>query len=62
VAAVAISDLPVYFVNVYASQKQGLGTLRQDGLMTLFFMGTLLAGFAIRHLFGLGIPFPTSWN
>ena len=58
VAAVAISDLPMYIVNVYASYQQGLGMLRQDGLMTLFFIGTLAAGFAIRHAFGLGLPFP----
>jgi hypothetical protein len=32
--------------------------LRQDGLMTLFFIGTLAAGLAIRHACGLGLPFP----
>ena len=58
VAAVAISDLPMYFVNVYASYRHGMGLLRQDGLMTLFFMVTLAVGFAIRHAFGLGLPFP----
>jgi O-antigen/teichoic acid export membrane protein len=58
VAAVAVSDLPMYFVNVYASQRQGLGMLRQDGYMTAFFLCTLAAGFAIRHAFGLGLPFP----
>jgi O-antigen/teichoic acid export membrane protein len=58
VAAVAISDLPVYLVNIWASYRQGLGMLHQDGLMTLFFLATLAAGFAIRHVFGLGIPFP----
>jgi O-antigen/teichoic acid export membrane protein len=58
VAAVAVSDLPMYVVNVYASYRQGLGMLRQDGLMTLFFIGTLAGGFALRHAFGLGFPFP----
>ena len=58
VAAVAISDLPMYIVNVYASYQEGLGMLRQDGLMTLVFIGTLAFGFAIRHAFGLGFPFP----
>jgi O-antigen/teichoic acid export membrane protein len=57
VAAVAISDLPVYFVNIYASQRNGLGTLRQDGLMTLFFLCTLAVGLGIRHLFGVPSPF-----
>lgn len=58
VAAVAISDLPMYIVNVYASYKEGLGMLRQDGVMTLFFIATLAFGFALRHAFGLGLPFP----
>jgi len=58
VVAAAVSDLPMYIVNVYASYRQGLGMLRQDGLMTLVFIGTLAVGFAIRHAFGLGFPFP----
>jgi len=58
VAAVAISDLPVYVVNVYASYREGIGMLRQDGLMTVFFLATLALGMAIRHAFGLGLPFP----
>jgi O-antigen/teichoic acid export membrane protein len=58
VAAVALSDLPMYIVNVYASYREGLGMLRQDALMTLLFIGTLAAGVAIRHAFGLGLPFP----
>jgi O-antigen/teichoic acid export membrane protein len=58
VAAVAISDLPMYIVNVYASYRQGLGMLRQDGLMTLVFVGALGVGLAIRHTLGLGFPFP----
>jgi O-antigen/teichoic acid export membrane protein len=57
VFAVAISDLPVYFVNIYASRKNGLGTLRQDALMTLFFLGSLAAGLAARHAFGIASPF-----
>jgi len=58
VAAVAISDLPMYFVNVYASYRQGLGMLRQDGLLTLAFLAVLTAGLALRHGFGLTLPFP----
>jgi O-antigen/teichoic acid export membrane protein len=58
VVAVSISDLPVYFVNVVASYRQGIGMLRQDGYMTLFFISVLLTGFAIRRAFGVGLPFP----
>ena len=58
VAAVAISDLPMYIVNVWASYREGLGMLGQDGLMTLAFLATLALGLAIRHAFGLGLPLP----
>jgi len=58
VAAVAVADLPMYFVNVYASYQQGLGTLRQDGWMTVVFALSLVAGLAIRNAFGLALPFP----
>ena len=58
VVGVAVSDLPMYIVNVYASYKEGVGMLRQDGLMTLVFAATLLLGFVIRHVCGLGLPFP----
>jgi O-antigen/teichoic acid export membrane protein len=58
VVAVAISDLPVYFVNVYASYRNGIGMLRQDGYMTVLFVAILMGGFFVRSLFGLGLPFP----
>lgn len=58
VAAVAVSDLPMYVVNVWASYREGVGMLHQDVLMTLFFSGTLGVGLFMRHLFGLGLPFP----
>jgi len=58
VAAVAISDLPVYVVNVYGAYRLGMGMLRQDGMMTAFFLLTLAAGLGIRHALGLQLPFP----
>jgi O-antigen/teichoic acid export membrane protein len=58
VFAVAISDLPMYFVNVFASYKHGLGMLRQDLLMTLAFLALLALGLTLRHLLGAGNPFP----
>lgn len=58
VCAVAISDLPMYFVNLFASYKHGLGMFRQDLLMTLVFIVLLAAGITLRHLFGSGIPLP----
>jgi hypothetical protein len=60
VAAVAVSDLPIYIVNVYASCQQALGMLLRQGALTdhWFFIGTLAGGIAIRYVFGLGLPFP----
>jgi len=58
VLAVAIADLPMYFVNLFASYKQGLGMLGQDLLMTLAFVAMLAAGLTLRHFLGAGIPFP----
>jgi O-antigen/teichoic acid export membrane protein len=58
VFAVAIADLPMYFVNLFASYRQGVGMLRQDVLMTLAFLTMLAAGLTLRYLLGAGIPFP----
>ena len=58
VIAVAVADLPMYFVNLFASYKHGIGMLRQDLLMTVLFLVLLAAGLTVRHIFGAGNPFP----
>ena len=57
VAAVAFSDLPVYFVQLYAAYQEKVGTLLQDAWMTLAFLVTLACGLALRAALGFGQPF-----
>ena len=58
VIAVALSDLPVYFVTAYSACREGVGTLRQDALLTLAFFALLALALACRTALGFGWPFP----
>ena len=58
VFAVAFSDLPMYFVTLYSAYKEGVGTFRQDVLLTILFILSLVAALALRSSLGFGIPFP----
>ncbi len=58
VIAVAVSDLPVYFVTAYGAVREGIGTLRQDALLTLAFVASLALALACRMWLGFGWPFP----
>lgn len=57
VAAVAFGDLPVYFVVQYSAYREKIGTLMQDGLMTVAFLGALAGALALRVALGFGLPF-----
>ena len=57
VAAVAVGDLPVYFVVLYAAYRERVGTLLQDALMTAAFVITLAGALALRAALGFGQPF-----
>ena len=57
VVAVAVGDLPVYFVVLYAAYRQRVGTLLQDALMTVAFVMTLAGALALRAALGFGQPF-----
>jgi len=57
VAAVAVGDLPVYFVVLYAAYREKVGTFLQDVLMTVAFVLTLTAALALRAALGFGQPF-----
>ncbi len=57
VGAVAVGDLPVYFVVQYAAYRERLGTLLQDTWMTVAFILTLICGLALRFALGFGQPF-----
>src|ERR1700679_721846 len=57
VMGVAVGDLPVYFVVLYAAYREKVGTLRQDVLMTVAFVFTLACALALRYALGFGQPF-----
>ncbi len=58
VIAVALSDVPVYFVTAYSAVREGVGTLRQDAWLTLAFFASLALALAARVALGFGWPFP----
>jgi O-antigen/teichoic acid export membrane protein len=57
VVAVAVGDLPVYFVIQYAAYRERVGTLLQDALMTVAFVGILAGALVLRAALGFGQPF-----
>lgn len=57
VMAVAVGDLPVYFVVLYAAYRERVGTFLQDVLMTVAFVLTLACGLGLRFALGFGQPF-----
>jgi len=57
VAAVAISDLPVYIVGSIAIVREKMSLVRQDVYMTLLFLGMLSLALLLRHTLGLPSPF-----
>jgi O-antigen/teichoic acid export membrane protein len=57
VAAVALSDLPTYFVALYSAYREKVGTFLQDMLMTIGFAAALAGALALRVALGLGLPF-----
>jgi O-antigen/teichoic acid export membrane protein len=59
VAAVAVGDLPVYFVVLYTAYREKVGTLLQDAWMTVAFLLILASALALRFALGFGEPFQT---
>jgi hypothetical protein len=57
VVAVAISDVPVYFVILHASYREKVGTFLQDVAMTAAFVCVLAAALIVRMSLGFGNPF-----
>jgi O-antigen/teichoic acid export membrane protein len=56
--AVAAADLPMYFCFQYAAFREGIDTVTQDVLLTVFFVAVLSGGLVLRHALGFGSPFP----
>jgi O-antigen/teichoic acid export membrane protein len=57
VMGVAVGDLPVYFIVLYAAYRERIGTFLQDVLMTVAFVSTLACALAFRFALGFGQPF-----
>jgi hypothetical protein len=57
VLAVAVSNIPIWFVVMYGLWREKLLALRQDLLMTALFLAILSLVIAIRISTGLGTPF-----
>ena len=57
VAAVAISDLPVYIVSSVALVREKISLIWQDSQLTLLFLILLGIALFLRHEFGLPSPF-----
>jgi len=57
VLAVAVADLPVYFVTVYSASREGIRLYFQDAWMTVAFFVSLGAALALRSFLGFGSPF-----
>jgi hypothetical protein len=58
VMAVAVGDLPVYFVVLYAAYRERVGTFLQDVLTTAGFLAGLAGGLALRVALGFPLPLP----
>ena len=56
IIAISFSDLFSYSYICYGLQKESLGMLRQDTLLTLLLIGTLTVTLLLRWTLGLGYP------
>ncbi len=53
---IAVSDLPLYLVNLYGLWREKLSCLTQDLQITAFFIGILTVSLTIRNYLGFGLP------
>ncbi|MDF5729417.1 MAG: oligosaccharide flippase family protein [Rhizonema sp. PD38] len=56
IVLIALSDMPLYFVNLYGLGREKLLTIVQDIQCTAFFVGVLALFLFIRSYLGFGIP------
>ena len=56
IIAIAISDFPLYVVNLWGLRKEKLSCISQDIQGTAFFIGILALFLFIRHALGFGLP------
>jgi O-antigen/teichoic acid export membrane protein len=56
IVVIALSDMPLYIVNLYALRKEKLSCITQDIQTTAFFIGVLALLLIVRNSLGLGLP------
>ncbi|MBW4646357.1 MAG: oligosaccharide flippase family protein [Goleter apudmare HA4340-LM2] len=56
IIVIALSDLPLYVVNLYGLWREKLLFVAQDMQATLFFIGILASLILIRNFLGFGLP------
>ena len=56
IIVIALSDLPLYVVNLYGLGREKLSCLAQDIQMTAFFIGVLSVFLIIRNYLGFELP------
>ncbi|NMG07231.1 oligosaccharide flippase family protein [Brasilonema sp. UFV-L1] len=64
IIVIALSDLPLYIVNLYGLWREKLTCFAQDIQTTVFFIGVLALFLTIRNYLGFGLPIQTlsGWN
>ncbi|MEM1391921.1 MAG: oligosaccharide flippase family protein [Cyanobacteria bacterium P01_H01_bin.150] len=62
IIAIAVSDLPLYIVNLYGLWREKLSCFGQDIQATAFFAGILAIFLIIRTSLGYGLPIDTIFN
>lgn len=62
IITIALSDLPLYIVNLYGLWREKLSCFVQDIQMTAFFIGVLTLFVTIRYYLGYGFPIDTFLN
>lgn len=56
IVTIALSDLPLYFVNLYGLWRERLSCITQDIQTSIFYIGILTLFLYIRYFLGFGIP------
>ncbi|MEB3217582.1 MAG: oligosaccharide flippase family protein [Nostocales cyanobacterium 94392] len=56
IIVIALSDLPLYIVNLYGLWREKLCCIRQDIQVTALFVGVLTLFIFIRYFLGFGLP------
>ncbi|MBE9011517.1 oligosaccharide flippase family protein [Pseudanabaenaceae cyanobacterium LEGE 13415] len=62
IVMVALSDLPLYSVNLYGLKQEKLSCTMQDLYCTAFFVIVLALFLLTRYSFGLGLPIQVLWQ